>query len=143
MVVTQQFDPPNTDVWLRPRPSVFIWLSNKTQRNGTEPSKRTSKRKHEIYTGYGKHLQHSVTGDFKNTIFLWTISMKIKHFKVIGGLLLLSGTVCQALYRNYLNIFNDNLLNLPILVFLIGMMTCCVSLLGLLGSSQRQRWKGS
>ena len=41
-----------------------------TLRNGTEPSKRTSKRKHEIYTGYGKHLQHRVTGDFKHYNFL-------------------------------------------------------------------------
>ena len=53
-------------------PTISFHLTfkqNTTQHNGTEPSKRTSKRKHEIYTGYGKHLQHSVTGDFKKYNF--------------------------------------------------------------------------
>ena len=123
-------------------PTISFHLTFK--HNTTERSQaRGHQRENMKYILVMANTYNTVSLVILNTTIFLTISMKIKHFKVIGGLLLLSGTVYQALYRNYLNIFNDSLLNLPILVFLIGMMTCCVSLLGLLGSSQRQRWKGS
>ena len=42
--------------------------------------------------------------------------------------------ISQAIYENYLNILNDDVLNLSVLIFLLGVIISFVSVLGLLGA---------
>ena len=48
--------------------------------------------------------------------------------------LLLCGMISQAIYKNYLNFLNDDVLNLPVLMFLLGVIISMVSVLGLFGA---------
>lgn len=48
-------------------------------------------------------------------------------------IVLLSGLVSQLLYKDYLNFFNHSLINIPILLFFIGVTTAILAMLGLVG----------
>ena len=72
-----------------------------------------------------------------NALFMVNIIImsKIIQFKQgLGLTLLLCGMICQVMYKNYLNILNDEVLNLPVLMLLLGVIISMVSVLGLLGA---------
>ena len=48
-------------------------------------------------------------------------------------IVLLSGLVSQLLYKDYLNFFNHSLINIPVLLFFIGVTTAILAMLGLVG----------
>ena len=49
--------------------------------------------------------------------------------------LLISGMMAHSMYKDYLNFLNNSFLNLPVLIFLVGLVMGGVALLGLLGST--------
>ena len=53
--------------------------------------------------------------------------------------MLLSGMIAHSLYKDYLNFLNNHLLNLPVLVFLAGLVMSGVALQGLVGSCLSSR----
>lgn len=72
-----------------------------------------------------------------NALFMVNIIImsKIIQFKQgLGLTLLLCGMICHVMYKNYLNILNDEVLNLPVLMLLLGVIISMVSVLGLLGA---------
>ena len=60
-------------------------------------------------------------------------------FQIVGMMMLLSGMMAHSLYKDYLNFLNHQLLNLPVLVFLTGVVMTGVACQGLLGSCLSSR----
>merc|ERR1712079_209565 len=52
---------------------------------------------------------------------------------VVGMMMLVSGLVSHLLYRDYLNFFNHSTVNIPVLLFFLGAITCTLAMLGLGG----------